>query len=514
MAAGGAPTSFEVTVTPAIKAAVSFTVSFATNDPSRTPYNWTISGAATALPVVAIPVPDQSAIPGRAFSCRFPAGTFTDADGDTLTYTATQGDGSTLPTWLTFNASTRTFSGTPGTADGGALTVRLIANDGFGGVTVEEFIITVETVDYIVTTTADTGAGSLRQAITDANAAVASPDTAAGRRIIFSVPGNAGTITLGGDFPTLTKSMTIDGGGATITIDGGVSKAYRPFTCATSTVNLTLKDLTLNRCGKTETAAIALGGAIRWYRSGVLTLERVTIQNCLAKSATASATAYAANGGGLHVEDGAGVLNLTDVTIQNCAAQVVKGTSSGGVVYGGGLSVKGAVTVNMTRCQVLNNSLLTDATITTTGYGSGISFYSPSLPLTLLDCTVSGNTGAQYGGGVAYYLGSGATDDAARLTFNRCTIDSNAATPSAGSGANKAAGGGLYAASATGKFGNVVLYATTVAGNTVSHGVSTAFGGGIYTTSAGTLTTSIYNSTVSANTATSTTAASGVGGGI
>ncbi|NTV75870.1 MAG: hypothetical protein HGA66_16905, partial [Holophaga sp.] len=33
--------------------------------------------------------------------------------GDTLTYTATQADGSALPTWLTFTAATRTFSGTP-----------------------------------------------------------------------------------------------------------------------------------------------------------------------------------------------------------------------------------------------------------------------------------------------------------------------------------------------------------------------------------------------------------------
>ena len=36
-----------------------------------------------------------------------------DADSDALTYTATKSDGSPLPTWLGFNASTRTFSGTP-----------------------------------------------------------------------------------------------------------------------------------------------------------------------------------------------------------------------------------------------------------------------------------------------------------------------------------------------------------------------------------------------------------------
>ena len=45
-----------------------------------------------------------------------PANTFSDADsdiGDTLTYAVTLADGSALPSWLTFNAATRTLSGTP-----------------------------------------------------------------------------------------------------------------------------------------------------------------------------------------------------------------------------------------------------------------------------------------------------------------------------------------------------------------------------------------------------------------
>jgi VCBS repeat-containing protein len=43
-----------------------------------------------------------------------PVGTFADVDaGDTLTYTATLNGGAPLPAWLTFNAATRTFSGTP-----------------------------------------------------------------------------------------------------------------------------------------------------------------------------------------------------------------------------------------------------------------------------------------------------------------------------------------------------------------------------------------------------------------
>ena len=59
---------------------------------------------------------------------------------------------------------------------------------------------------FTVTNTSDTGAGSLRQAITDANTA-AGADT-----IAFAIPG-AGlhTITLAGSFPAVTGSVTIDG---------------------------------------------------------------------------------------------------------------------------------------------------------------------------------------------------------------------------------------------------------------------------------------------------------------
>jgi VCBS repeat-containing protein len=72
----------------------------------------TIHGA-NDPPVLAAQTSDQSAAVGSAFSLILPAGTFTDVDnGDLLTYAATAINGSPLPAWLTFNASTRTFSGT------------------------------------------------------------------------------------------------------------------------------------------------------------------------------------------------------------------------------------------------------------------------------------------------------------------------------------------------------------------------------------------------------------------
>ncbi|MFO1359056.1 putative Ig domain-containing protein [Plasticicumulans sp.] len=51
-------------------------------------------------------------------SFQFASGTFADVDaGDVLTYSATLANGDPLPTWLTFNAATRTFSGTPANGD-------------------------------------------------------------------------------------------------------------------------------------------------------------------------------------------------------------------------------------------------------------------------------------------------------------------------------------------------------------------------------------------------------------
>ncbi|WP_265991515.1 putative Ig domain-containing protein [Larkinella insperata] len=105
--------------------------------------------AATAppnqLPAVAIALPDQSATLGTAFNYQFGIGSFTDADGDVLTYTASLENNSALPAWLTFNATTRTFSGTPTSGTPASLTVKVTANDGKGGTVSDSFVITIVT---------------------------------------------------------------------------------------------------------------------------------------------------------------------------------------------------------------------------------------------------------------------------------------------------------------------------------------------------------------------------------
>ena len=68
--------------------------------------------AVNDAPVLALAISDQVGMKGSAFNYTVPANAFVDVDS-TLTYSATMADGSALPSWLSFNAATRTFSGTP-----------------------------------------------------------------------------------------------------------------------------------------------------------------------------------------------------------------------------------------------------------------------------------------------------------------------------------------------------------------------------------------------------------------
>ncbi|WP_245951812.1 putative Ig domain-containing protein, partial [Paracidovorax anthurii] len=100
--------------------------------------------AVNHAPVLAAPLADARASTGAAFSLTVPAGAFTDEDGDALTYRATQADGSALPSWLGFDAGTRTFRGTPAQGDTGAIDVKVTATDAMGAVASDQFALVVE----------------------------------------------------------------------------------------------------------------------------------------------------------------------------------------------------------------------------------------------------------------------------------------------------------------------------------------------------------------------------------
>jgi hypothetical protein len=93
-------------------------------------------------PVVALPLPDQGALIGSDYLYRFPINAFTDVESATLTFTANQANGVTLPAWLSFNPLTRTFAGKPASKDAGTFDVRVTASDGSLSVS-DDFTFTV-----------------------------------------------------------------------------------------------------------------------------------------------------------------------------------------------------------------------------------------------------------------------------------------------------------------------------------------------------------------------------------
>ena len=81
-------------------------------------------------PAVVNPLNDQATNEDALYSFQLPADAFVDVDaGDTLTYSATLANGEPLPSWLSFDAATRSFAGTPDNADVGTLSVRVKAAD-------------------------------------------------------------------------------------------------------------------------------------------------------------------------------------------------------------------------------------------------------------------------------------------------------------------------------------------------------------------------------------------------
>ena len=72
-------------------------------------------------------IADTTTLEDGFFSFTVPTNTFADVDaGDSLTYTATLANGNPLPSWLTFDANTRTFSGTPMTQITAQLALKLL----------------------------------------------------------------------------------------------------------------------------------------------------------------------------------------------------------------------------------------------------------------------------------------------------------------------------------------------------------------------------------------------------
>ena len=148
-------------------------------------------------PTLANAIADQTTKQGDAFNFQIPTDTFTDIDaGDVLTYSATLENGNALPIWLTFNPTTRTFSGTPTNNNVGSLNVKAIATDKAGASVSDIFALTVQNVN---------DAPIVQNAIADQT-------TKQGDAFNFQIPTNTFTDIDAGD--VLTYSATLENGNA------------------------------------------------------------------------------------------------------------------------------------------------------------------------------------------------------------------------------------------------------------------------------------------------------------
>jgi Ca2+-binding RTX toxin-like protein len=175
-----------------------------------------------------------------------PAASFTDANaGDVLTYKATLPDGTALPSWLSFNASTRTFSGTAPTTTVGNINVKVTATDNAGATASDEFVVavTAENRTLTGTTAADTLTGFSGN---DTLSGAAGNDTLIGNAGDDRLDGGAGNDSMTGGVgndvyvvDSATDATVEVAAGGTDTVEASLS-----WTLGTELENLTLTGTT------------------------------------------------------------------------------------------------------------------------------------------------------------------------------------------------------------------------------------------------------------------------------
>ncbi len=265
-------------------------------------------------------------------------------------------------------------------------------------------VVPVHALTYTVTNTADSGAGSLRQAIIDANANPGA-DT-----INFSV---TGTITLGSSLPTVTDPLTITGPGvAKLTVDGdsqwyifnfdGQDNYISGLTLTGGSaqggaaIQLQQSDaLTIDSCVLADNKS--LGGGAIYIWSSTLTVQNSTISG---NEATTS------GGGGIYIGGGSrAVLSNVDIS----GNKAVNSTAGGGIyiegssliIYKSTISGNGPVNTGGGIYLFNNaNSYLENVTISGNSANAGGGISNASSTLLLTNVTITNNTGSSNGGGI------------------------------------------------------------------------------------------------------------------
>jgi uncharacterized repeat protein (TIGR01451 family) len=291
--------------------------------------------------------------------------------------------------------------------------------------------------------------------------------------ITNSTATSSGTAEGGGIFNSANGILTLNG--VTVSGNSASGNAFGAGIYNSGTLTFTSSTVSGNTASGNSSFGTAEGGGI--YSKGTLTFTSSTVSGN-------TATGNEAKGGGIY-EAGNHTLTLTKSTVSGNSA-----SGSGSLAEGGGIYTSGALT--LTGSTVSSNT--SSASGSSTAEGGGIYTLGG---LSLSGSTVSSNAaqGAKATGGGIYESG------AHTLTLTNSTVSGNAASASS----STAEGGGLYTKGAT-----LTVATSTVSGNSAGgSGSSTAEGGGIYNSGGGALT--FTSSTVSGNSAITTSTAKGGG---
>jgi Bacterial Ig-like domain/Calx-beta domain/Right handed beta helix region len=333
----------------------------------------------------------------------------------------------------------------------------------------------------------DSGAGSLRQAITDANG-VATDDTIVFDAGAFATPQ---TITLLTGLPTFGAGagpLTITGPGEgllTVRRSSG-APAFSVFTSQAPTLTLTgmtvsggntggngggldaTGTVTLDHVVLTGNRASNVGGGINLGFNSFLTLRNSTITGNTAGN----------QGGGVRMYHGG--LLVEDSTVSNNAAG--GGNGGGGLYFIGTASASPPSGFTPSTLVVRNSTVSGNSTTTTSSLGGGgISVVSFTGTLLVQNSDVSGNSAATNGGGISVHYGT--------VTVRNTTITGNTTGTS---------GGGIAVVSNSS--GPITIQNSTVVGNTASGSAAGTGGGGISRTTSSTGTLTVANSVIAGNT--------------
>jgi len=117
--------------------------------------------AVNDAPTVANPITAQTASAYTPFNFQFAANTFNDVDtGDSLTYNATLDNGSALPSWLSFDAAARTFSGISTDDEASSLNILVTASDTSGSSISNTFALNIALPQNTTTNTINGDSGN------------------------------------------------------------------------------------------------------------------------------------------------------------------------------------------------------------------------------------------------------------------------------------------------------------------------------------------------------------------